>query len=61
MAGRQSVIRGGLVLEANGRVALQDLLIEDGRILAIANLIQASRCPVTQKCCRPLTECLFRV
>ena len=37
MTGRQTVIRGGLVLDATGRAALQDVLIEDGRILAIDN------------------------
>jgi 5-methylthioadenosine/S-adenosylhomocysteine deaminase len=36
MSGRQIVIRGGLVLE-RGRAALQDILIEDGRIVAIEN------------------------
>ncbi len=37
MTGRKTVIRGGLVLDAEGPAALQDLLIEDGRILAIEN------------------------
>jgi guanine deaminase len=35
MTGRQTVIRGGLVLDAGGRAALRDVLIEDGRIVAI--------------------------
>jgi 5-methylthioadenosine/S-adenosylhomocysteine deaminase len=35
MTGRQTVIRGGLVLDAKGRAALQDILVGDGRILAI--------------------------
>ena len=35
MTGRRTVIRDGLVLGAEGRAALQDILIEDGRILAI--------------------------
>jgi len=35
MTGRRTVIRGGLLLDAEGRAALQDMLIEDGRILAI--------------------------
>jgi len=34
---RPTVIRGGLVLHADGRASLQDLLIEDGRIVAIDN------------------------
>src|SRR5258708_6866272 len=37
MTGRRTVIRGGLVLDPQGHAALQDLLIEDGRILAIEN------------------------
>src|SRR6266481_7458916 len=37
MMGRQTVIRGGLVLDAKGRAAAQDLLIEGGRIAAIEN------------------------
>jgi 5-methylthioadenosine/S-adenosylhomocysteine deaminase len=37
MTGRRTVIRGGLVLDAEGRAALQDMLIEDGRILRIDN------------------------
>jgi 5-methylthioadenosine/S-adenosylhomocysteine deaminase len=37
MTGRQTVIREGLVLDAAGHAALQDVLIEDGRILAIDN------------------------
>jgi 5-methylthioadenosine/S-adenosylhomocysteine deaminase len=35
MTVRRTVIRGGLVLDAEGRASLQDVLIEDGRILAI--------------------------
>ena len=35
MTGRRTVIRGGLVLDAEGRASLRDVLIEDGRILAI--------------------------
>jgi dihydroorotase-like cyclic amidohydrolase len=35
MSGRRTVIRGGLVLDPQGRTALQDLLVEDGRIVAI--------------------------
>src|SRR6195952_2352022 len=34
---RQTVIRGGLVLDAQGHASLQDMLIGDGRILAIDN------------------------
>jgi guanine deaminase len=34
---RPTVIRGGLVLHADGQASLQDLLIEDGRIVAIDN------------------------
>jgi len=30
MSGHQTVIRGGMVLDAKGRVAPQDLLIDDG-------------------------------
>jgi 5-methylthioadenosine/S-adenosylhomocysteine deaminase len=37
MTGRRTVIRGGLVLDADGRAALRDVLIDDGRILAIDN------------------------
>ena len=37
MTGRRTVIREGLVLDAEGRAALRDVLIEDGRILAIDN------------------------
>src|SRR5260370_11266563 len=37
MTGRRTVIRGGLVLDAEGRGALQHRLIEDGRSLAIDN------------------------
>ena len=37
MTGRRIVIRGGLLLDGRGRAAPQDLLIEDGRIAAIAN------------------------
>src|SRR5471032_970904 len=37
MTGRRTVIRGGLLLGAEGRAALLDVLIEDGRILAIDN------------------------
>src|SRR3981081_4640494 len=37
MTGRRTVIRGGLVLDAEGRAALQDMLIEDGPILRIDN------------------------
>lgn len=37
MTGRRTVIRGGLVLGDHGRVAPQDLLIDDGRIVAIDN------------------------
>jgi guanine deaminase len=37
MTGRRTVIRKGLVLDAEGRAALRDVLIEDGRILAIDN------------------------
>jgi 5-methylthioadenosine/S-adenosylhomocysteine deaminase len=37
MTGRRTVIRGGLVLDCAGETTLQDLLIEDGRILAIDN------------------------
>src|SRR6202048_2958131 len=35
MTGRRTVIRGGLVLDAEGRASLRDVLIEDGRILAL--------------------------
>ncbi len=37
MTARRTVIRGGMVLDAEGRAALRDLLIEDGRIVAIDN------------------------
>jgi 5-methylthioadenosine/S-adenosylhomocysteine deaminase len=37
MTGQRIVIRGGLVLDAQGQAALQDVLIEDGSILAIDN------------------------
>jgi 5-methylthioadenosine/S-adenosylhomocysteine deaminase len=37
MTGRQTIIRGGLVLDAAGGTKLQDVLIEDGRILTIDN------------------------
>jgi 5-methylthioadenosine/S-adenosylhomocysteine deaminase len=37
MTGRRTVIRGGLVLDAEGRAAPQDMLIEGGRILTIDN------------------------
>ena len=37
MTGRRTVIRGGLVLGAAGDAVLKDVLIEDGRILAIEN------------------------
>ena len=37
MMGRQTVIRGGLVLASQGRAALQDVLIDSGRIVAIEN------------------------
>jgi 5-methylthioadenosine/S-adenosylhomocysteine deaminase len=37
MTGHQTIIRGGLVLDAAGHAALQDVLVEDGRILAIDN------------------------
>ena len=37
MSGRAAVIRGGLVLMAAGAAALQDILIEDGRIVAIGD------------------------
>src|ERR1700751_5996361 len=36
MSRRQIIIRDGLVLE-RGRAALQDMLIEDGRIIAVEN------------------------
>ena len=36
MSRRRIIIRGGLVLE-RGRAALQDILIEDGRVIAIEN------------------------
>lgn len=36
MSGRRAIIRGGLVLE-RGRAALQDMLIEDGRFIAVEN------------------------
>ena len=35
MSGRPTIIRGGLVLDANGETAAKDILIEDGLILAI--------------------------
>jgi len=35
MTARRTVIRGGLVLDAEGRASPRDVLIEDGRILAI--------------------------
>jgi 5-methylthioadenosine/S-adenosylhomocysteine deaminase len=35
MTGRRTVIRGGLLLGTQGRAASQDLLVEDGRIVAI--------------------------
>src|SRR6516165_4293666 len=34
MTGRQTVIRGGLVLDADGRALPQDILVEDGLIVA---------------------------
>jgi len=34
MKGHPTVVRGGLILNANGHASLQDILIEDGRILA---------------------------
>ena len=37
MKARPTVIRGGLVLDANGHASLQDILIEDGSIAAIEN------------------------
>jgi 5-methylthioadenosine/S-adenosylhomocysteine deaminase len=37
MSARQTVIRGGMVLDAEGRTARRDLLIDDGRIVAIEN------------------------
>jgi dihydroorotase-like cyclic amidohydrolase len=37
MNGRRTIVRGGLVLNPTGQVAPKDLLIEDGRILAIDN------------------------
>jgi guanine deaminase len=37
MTGRRTVIRGGQTLDAEGGAGAQDLLIEDGRILAIEN------------------------
>ena len=37
MIGRRIVIRSGLVLDPEGRAALQDVLIEDGQIVAIEN------------------------
>jgi 5-methylthioadenosine/S-adenosylhomocysteine deaminase len=37
MTGRPTVIRGGLVLDAGGHASLQDLLIDDGTIVAIDN------------------------
>jgi cytosine/adenosine deaminase-related metal-dependent hydrolase len=37
MNGRRTIIRGGLVLGPAGDAAPKDLLIEDGRILAIDN------------------------
>src|SRR5258708_21948943 len=37
MTGRRTIIRGGLVLGDHGRAAPQDLLIDDGRIVAINN------------------------
>jgi 5-methylthioadenosine/S-adenosylhomocysteine deaminase len=36
MSRRRTIIRGGLVLE-RGRAALQDMLVEDGRIIAVEN------------------------
>jgi 5-methylthioadenosine/S-adenosylhomocysteine deaminase len=36
MTERSTVVRGGLILNANGDASLQDILIEDGRIAAIA-------------------------
>lgn len=35
MSGRRTVVRGGLVLQAGGGALPQDILIEDGRIVAI--------------------------
>ena len=35
MTSRRTVIRGGLILDAEGHAALQDVLVEDGVILAI--------------------------
>jgi 5-methylthioadenosine/S-adenosylhomocysteine deaminase len=37
MTARRTVIRGGLVLDPEGQATLQDVLIDDGRILAIDN------------------------
>jgi guanine deaminase len=37
MTERPTVIRGGLVLHADGQASQQDVLIEDGRIVAIEN------------------------
>jgi 5-methylthioadenosine/S-adenosylhomocysteine deaminase len=37
MNGRRTIVRGGLVLSPTGQAAPKDLLIEDGRILAIDN------------------------
>jgi 5-methylthioadenosine/S-adenosylhomocysteine deaminase len=37
MTGRRTIIRGGLVLDAGGKAAAKDILIEDGLILAIDN------------------------
>src|SRR5258708_4266685 len=37
MTGRRTVIRGGLVLDPQGHAAVQDLLIEAGRVLALEN------------------------
>src|SRR3981081_563932 len=37
MTARRTVIRGGLLLDPEGRATPQDVLIDDGRILAIDN------------------------
>lgn len=37
MTGRRTIIRGGLALDAGGKAAAKDILIEDGLILAIDN------------------------
>jgi 5-methylthioadenosine/S-adenosylhomocysteine deaminase len=37
MTGRRTIIRGGLVLDADGEATAKDMLIEDGLILAINN------------------------